>query len=512
MTIDITLLPPSQILSNHSHLALLPSTLPVSSSLCSKHFKRAFVPRPPRDGSSPLSTLPTEIQLSILSHLELSDLLSVLGVSKTFCALGLSPTLHRELSLTTLPSTILHILGDHILPSVRELTLNLFPYPCGYRPYSPHFGNLLSPNTSKRIKRPHPQGRSGQNTKEESVVGGILRYVKLDQLRTLNIPFSSSYIPLEELERILESLGSECVRKLDLRGSSLSGRKWMDSIGKLGRLEELDQGFTNIHSLPSPSSCLFGQLRYLSLSSCSMLLADVLAEFIRELPTNLERLDLTRLDQLPFEALWNLRAVYENSEGRVVPTSLKEVRLVGIDHLTRRDVRGLKRFWEGQRRACFLLGRGEGDWRKGEMKTPEMGSTSRSTSFGSWSSSEEEIRTPSTSYSTSPPQSLRSSREGSGRKVSLPSRHDFLQSLSYDSDYPSGSPPSSCSYRKNRYDLTERKDGEDDDLVHINIIHSAILESEDEDGYRRFIGEVVGGTLDVGDAEGGAARGYVEID
>jgi hypothetical protein len=32
----------------------------------------------------------------------------------------------------------------------------------------------------------------------------------------------------------------------------------------------------------------------------------------------------------------------------------------------------------------------------------------------------------------------------------------------------------------------------------INIVHSAILESEDEAGYRQFIGEVAGGTVGLG--------------
>jgi len=54
--------------------------------------------------------------------------------------------------------------------------------------------------------------------------------------------------------------------------------------------------------------------------------------------------------------------------------------------------------------------------------------------------------------------------------------------------------------------------------IGINIVHSAILESEDEEGYRQFIGEVAGGTVGLGllDWDGGleAERGHraVEVD
>jgi hypothetical protein len=41
------------------------------------------------------------------------------------------------------------------------------------------------------------------------------------------------------------------------------------------------------------------------------------------------------------------------------------------------------------------------------------------------------------------------------------------------------------------------KNGSPEDTS-INIVHSAILESEDEAGYRQFIGEVAGGTVGLG--------------
>jgi hypothetical protein len=49
----------------------------------------------------------------------------------------------------------------------------------------------------------------------------------------------------------------------------------------------------------------------------------------------------------------------------------------------------------------------------------------------------------------------------------------------------------------------EKEDPEDVSLIKINILHSAILESEDEAGYRQFIGEVAGGTVGLGFGIGG---------
>lgn len=46
--------------------------------------------------------------------------------------------------------------------------------------------------------------------------------------------------------------------------------------------------------------------------------------------------------------------------------------------------------------------------------------------------------------------------------------------------------------------------------IAIEIVHSALLESEDEEGYRRFIGEVVGGTLGLELQRD--ELGYVELD
>ncbi|OCF59304.1 hypothetical protein L486_03807 [Kwoniella mangroviensis CBS 10435] len=539
---DITLLPPTHILSNHSHLALLPSALPKhchpSSSRHSTSSKsimmHPYTPKPPKDGSSPFTTLPTEIQLLILSHLDLSDLLTLLRVSRSFYSLGLSPTLHRKLSLNNIPSIIPHILGNHILPSVRELSINLFPFPRSYNGYHPNYlGMLLSQNIKRGNTKYHRQRNSHLGmVKYESVIGPIMKHVKFDQLRILNIPFSSSYLPMYELESILENISSN-IEKLDLRGSSLSGDKWIELLGweKFGNLKELDLGFTNIHSLPLPSSNCYTNLRYISLSSCTSLSVETISGLFRDLPISLEKLDLSRLDQIPFQTLFDMKVIHEDSTGVLTPTGLREIKLVGIDHLTRRDIRTLKNWWEKQRRDCLSntshRERGKErklslesqlvDWThsRTEIETPELisrsSTSSASSSAYSTASEEDIIDTPSTSYSS---REYSGSDVRSNRKIMLPSQHNFLQSLSFDSNSAISDNQSIPQRKISTIPRAKKKIGSQGDhevdIISINIIHSAILESEDEDGYRQFIGEVVGGTLDVGNEI--QPRGYIEID
>ncbi|WWD08164.1 hypothetical protein V865_006275 [Kwoniella europaea PYCC6329] len=543
---DITLLPPTQILSNHSHLTLLPSALPKhpypSSSRHSTSSKsimmHPYTPKPPKDGSSPFTTLPTEIQLLILSHLDPSDLLTLLRVSRSFHSLGLSPTLHRKLSLNNIPSNIPHILGNHILPSVRELSINLFPFPRSYNGYRPnHLGMLLSQNDKRGNTKYHRQRNSHLGmVKYESVIGPIMRHVKFDQLRILNIPFSSSYLPIEELDPILESLSSN-IEKLDLRGSSLSGDRWIELLEseRFGNLKELDMGFTNIHSLPLPSSSCFANLRYISLSSCTSLSTQTISEFLRDLQTSLEKIDLSRLDQIPFQSLFDMKVIHQHPDpdqnGRLTPTGLREIKVVGIDHLTRRDIRTLKKWWEKQRRDCLSTTRhGEREqerkislesqlvnWTHSgkEMKTPELisrsSTSSSSSSTYSTGSEEDIINTPSTSYTS---REYSGSDVRSNRKIILPSQHNFLQSLSFDSDSAISDGQSIPQRKLSTIPRAKKNSGSQGDyeevMISINIIHSAILESEDEDGYRQFIGEVVGGTLDLGNEF--EPRGYIEID
>ncbi|WWC67511.1 uncharacterized protein I206_101419 [Kwoniella pini CBS 10737] len=525
---DITHLPPSRILTYHSHLSLLPSSLPkesTSSSIaiseCSQRQMKSkneivYISKPPEDGKSPFSTLPTEIAISILSYLNLTDVLSISITSKRLYQISISSTLHKQITLNNIPTIIPNLLKTYILPSVKELTLNLH-----YQQYR----NI--PLRSLLYKRKlnvqtHTHSRNsithclGENTKLSSILEPILRYVNLNKLIKFNIPFSSSYLPLEELEFIIDGLG-EGLNKLDLRASNLNGNEWIRKFQKFVNLESLDLAFTNIHSLPNPKN--FKRLKYLSLSSCSLLSPESLSVFLSDLPPTIENLDLSRLEQIPFSALWNLKVVQFNrlNDDDLIPTKLKEIKLVGIDHLTRRDIRSLRRHWETQRRNCFNPIGNSGlhnhriNWETKELRTPEMISRTLSSSSNSSSSSlEEELQTPSTSYSPAPRLGAREGLElGKSR---LPSQHTFLQSLSTSSDYHTRSDYPAMYMGYNGLGLPQRKGSniwdDREETTSIHIIHSAILESEDEDGYRQFIGEVTGATLDAGIDNGG----YVEID
>ncbi|WWD21900.1 hypothetical protein CI109_106388 [Kwoniella shandongensis] len=521
---DITLLPPTHILTHHSHLSLLPSALPKtryapsssftstsstssSSSSSSLHYlaryRKVYQPLPPSDGSSPLLSLPDEILLSIFSWLDFEDLLNLRLVSPRLGEVALSGSLHRTLTLTTLPSTRTRPDGNgegelpsllrRILPSVRELHLHLFPYP------------LLNPS----IRTQNPS----------TTILQLLRHIPTNQLRSLSLPFSAPYLPSTDLEDVLRTIGNG-IRKLDLRGSALSGNgSWIEIISRMKDLREIDIGFTNITSFPLASQ--LGKLEQISLASCPSLSEKTLRTFLRGLPTSVRRLDLSRLDQIPFEALWEMKVVSihgddDEEEGGGSVTGLEEVRVVGIDHLTRRDIRGLKKHWEDQRRAVLSDKISDRTTKQRECaiarievekrpSTPPSQSQSRyaygllsppltpgSETISTSSHSGGVGRSPytpatsiSSSLSTSPP---------------ISHRHPVLSSLT-------GIPTPLSSGRSAEAEVEE----DVEDTVRVNIVHSAILESEDEDGYRRFIGEVVGGTLGIG-LEVEQEGGYVEVD
>ncbi|WRT65205.1 uncharacterized protein IL334_002148 [Kwoniella shivajii] len=565
---DITLLPPSHILTHHSHLALLPSALPLDSANSSHHPQQQgrervrshqrrtinhYLPLPPKDGSSPFSSLPTEIILIILSQLDLMTLLSLRSVSNRSNGLVLTPALHRELTLHHIPVPLPTLLKENILPSIRKLNLHVFPYPT----ISPRldislvhgnrygYGYGFGSGFGLGGKRKKIQIENNTKVDHPSLaLLELLKYVRLDELLELNIPFSSAYLPSEEVDLLLRKLGNN-IRKLDLRASSLIDQEDVSEgienpFKKFINLKELDIGFTTIRTLPLPH--MFDNLEKLSLSSCSTLSEESLSKFLLEIPVSIRYLDLSRLDQIPFSSLWNLKVIHQiEGEERCVPTDLEEVKVVGIDHLTRRDVRSLKQWWETQRRDCIRLSFveeremevNEVDWRKRDPRTPELVRPSLSTSEGRLSSSSssqssisssswDEIRTPP-EFS---PMRFRTSPSMVSRKFNLPNQHISLQSLSSSpsphnlSQTPYTAPSNITSSRGRGRCKNEDEENEHQNIS-INIVHSAILESEDEDGYRRFIGEVVGGTLSLDeDLDGDQrelhpahdSRRYVEVD
>ena len=489
--------PPSNILSNHSHqiyhpLPLLPSVLPRQCSIPTGYALRhpraiQYEPSAPYDGSSPFAELPEELVLEVFKYLDWKQLLPLRRTCLRFNTLGQSGSLNHHLTLTTLPPYPLPESLVMILPNVKHLHLHLLPYPS------------TSSSAAKTIT-------------------ALLNAITPNQLISLSLPFSAPYLSANELGRVIGKLGGK-LEKLDLRGSGLAGKGWLDWVGDVGKngrgLKELDVGFTNITELPSlplPTTTSsaeidnpalsevspFRNLRTLSLASCTSLSPSCIYSFLNALPPTLETLDISRLEQTSYEALKGMNA----------NTKLREIKVVGIDHLTRLDIRRLKYHWESQRRISSPEIGQDGIpvsearvW--GEPRTPSLNTIfnpprtpdslprlssspdygSEPSSLGSNSSRLHESTSPRLLTPDNSPEEL--PRLDVGRK------HPFLADLKSQSGL-NYSPIIRCS------DGIDCQKEEKQDSISINIIHSAILESEDEAGYRQFIGEVAGGTVGLG--------------
>ena len=314
----------------------------------------------------------------------------------------------------------------------------------------------------------------------------------------------------------------------------------------------------------------FRNLQSLSLSSCAYLPESVLTAFLATLPVTLEHLDVSRLECVTFEALWGMRVIHSDDPtvqytpprpisylaghstwgmtdameaGDFKPTKLGEIKVVGIDHLTRRDVRHLKQHWEDQRRSCFppppvpdsppmrYIPLPEDSW-----KTPSTpprqtvplsppATPSPTDNLGlrlspgrsSWPADLGPLaQTAIDSYSTpesilSPVGSPRPSYSPSDHRTPSPSKHQVHggQAIPGDHTYATGlpTPPDEVS-PFDECDCYEPKEDPLEAMVKINILHSAILESEDEDGYRRFIGEVAGGTVSLHGGQWASVHGH----
>ena len=478
---DITLLPPSTILSRHSHLALLPSPFPNTPLKSGYHdgfdrsgpsfprvpyrLRKRYEACPPADGSSPISGLPDELMLSIFSYLDWEELVCLRPVSRRWADLAITPSLHTSLTLSSLPTPLPPVLRTHLLRSVRHLYLHLFPYP---------------------THRSHHAS---------SALLDLLDAIAPGQLRSLSLPFSAPYVSGRDLGVALRRIGSH-LEHLDLKGSGLAGSKWTGWVSDTGKhgpgLSALDLGFTSISTLPVPGGGAinpFRSIRKLSLASCTYLSEATLAAFLADLPSSIEQLDLSRLDNVSFDALWRLKVVgggeCGNGEGAEMeprePTRLKEIKVVGIDHLTRRDVRRLKAHWEEQRRACIPDHE--------HLRSP-ISVFPIPIKWGHKDAAPFKPLSPPASPHT--PDPVRRALS-----PSPPTPHQpFFEGLG---TLPT--PPRSTSPPERLVEHVEP------DGFSVNIIHSAILESEDEEGYRQFIGEVAGATTLPGGTEAGAGLG-----
>ncbi|WOO77501.1 uncharacterized protein LOC62_01G001080 [Vanrija pseudolonga] len=393
----------------------------------------------PSSAPGPITHLPPELWIAVLSHLEHDELVPLRLVNRQLSTLALAPCLHRRLTL--FPPLVLTPVLRKILPHVRHLSVHLAGSPRGWGALasSSHGArNPLFPSSyidgvrPARCSSPHPS----------TSLRALLALIHPGQLRALHLPHAA--VPWDELAPELARIGGK-LHTLDLRGGGLAHSA---ARALPVHLRDLNLSYNCITRLPRISS--LQRLEVLTLRGCFMIPMPEVARLLSNLPETVHTLDLSEMQQVEVPALMALRVASDPG-----PSALKCVKLAGIDHLTRADVRALQRHWAERRAAC----RGEEAPRAIQLLTPPPSPPS---SFLSGSPERSAFHTPTMMPATPPTRWL---PHATPRK--LPP-----------------TPPESA------------KRPHDDD--HINIVHTALLESDDEAGYRQFIGEVVGGTLGLG--------------
>lgn len=467
---------------------------------------------PPPAGQCPIARLPDELWLEVLQYLEWEEVLAIRPVSRRVAALALSPPLHRSLTLFHLPlSPLPPVLRERVLPLVRHLALHFAPSP---------------PEWHRRPGRGPHSANSGAHP--GTALLSLLQAIPADRLLSLSIPCSSTFMAWDQLAPELKRIGGT-LERLNFRRAGLGGHawaEWMRCIGVNGRgLRELDLGTNAITTLPSDMP--WSHLEHLSLHSCYLLPKDKLASFLAALPPSLHTLDLTGLQQLSLDALYAMRVTMDEER-----TPLSTVKLVGIDHLTRADVRDLERHWEVQRRgsseSCappYPIPSTYTFSSPTSAYTPSLGS-SLGSSLRSTSSLGLSPGMPQTPGSpdadtdtlyTPPPSPPLSPTPGSsdttwrfaamGAAVATPSP---IKQLRPTFGFNTRTPPAAATAAAAAGPAVfGGQVGLGLDLLapltpppapaaaagKVTIVHSALLESDDEAGYRQFIGEVVDGTL-----------------
>lgn len=444
-----------------------------------KYNRPRHLRRPPV-GRCFIDRLPDELWLEVLSYLDWEQLVRIRRTSRRTSVLALAPSLLRTVAITLLPSRRLPlVLRDSILPYIRHLSVSDSGGPTSFT-WTPR---------GVTFKRRSPF---------DSLLD-LLRSVPSDQVLSLAIDYQPIPGPWDRIGAEIVRIGSN-LQRLELHGARLDLSNWGDWIQDIamacGGLRELDLGLTSIEELPR--NLPVGNLEVLSLRGCYSLEKESLLSFLADLPPSLRVLDLSGLNQVTLDALYDLPVVCLDSNGSSRSTRLNTVHLVGIDHLTRSDVRALQRHWSRQRDACL---EGYPTQRVAARLTAK--SISPSSSYAS-SLLAESLGPRSTSSSPIPP--MPSSPESDSSEV-MPRTPNWR-------DTPSPEPSSAWelgalgdamySYsptqrlspaivfpikppRAARYPTTSSPK--------VTIFHSALLESDDEAGYRRFIGEVVDGTL-----------------
>ncbi|KAL1408139.1 hypothetical protein Q8F55_004942 [Vanrija albida] len=379
----------------------------------------------PLPSPGPITRLPPELWLAVLSHLETEHILPLRLVNRQLSTLALTPCLHRRIDLSS-PHYLTPALRQ-ILPHARHLAVHLSVVPMGWGAPA---ASQARPSSARglpplRCSSPHP-----------ATPLRVLLPLVSPHLRSLSLQHATILWP---------KLAAELARFTSLHTLDLKAAGVMSSTCALAlpeSLRHLDLSHNAITSLPH-----LPHLESLSLAGCFTLPAAEIARILAHLPDSVHTLDLSLLQQVQVAALMALRVVRDDG-GR---TALRCIKLEGIDHLTRADVRALQTHWAERR--------------KGRLAAP-----------------------PAPLQLHTPPPSPPSSVQWVSPDIVwiAPSSVPPTRWLAHAT--PRRLPPTAPTTPPD-----SAKRPHDDN--HIHVVHTALLESDDEAGYRQFIGEVVGGTL-----------------
>lgn len=278
--------------------------------------------------------------------------------------------------------------------------------------------------------------------------------------------------------------------ELDLSWTRIQGLPFLAEEGKqgleglMGDDDEEEDEDLEVHSgfAPQvwtfPANQLFAKVTRLSLSYCLNLSNRTLSRFLRDLPSSVRHLELAGLEQLSMTTLMNLRVTRsilsggENDEdcSTGLVSDLRSVDLTGIDWITRRDVALIQAHWSETRLETIprLNRSGAMEMDTNHQLVNEVSSMVLPTPIPLVSATlQNGLYTPP--VSPEPPRSILKTQMARSVDLNSAWNKKARTVLSVDTHGP---------------DWKER------DEWQIEILSSAVLDSDDEEGYRRYIRQI----------------------
>lgn len=382
--------------------------------------------------------LPDELWIEILSYLDSGDILALRPVSSRLARIALQPSLHRRWHVHLNESLELTLSRRQVMPYLRHLRIS-----STLPPYRTH-GRLDTHPTARLLE--------------------LLRALPPSTVRTLDVPNIRHHTRWGYYEHWAQwrLVGSELrriggkVEVLNLANAGIDGRDWVEgwgeAMGTEGRgLRDVDLSHNLIHGLPTSPS-------WTGIERLSLRYAYALPRDCTHYLERLERLkfvDLTGVHQLDVASLYRLPVVLDEDGGkereeeepsggkgrRLAP--LAEVRIVDIDNLAIADVQALQHHWGAQRASIC-----QSPWAHNTTPSP---------------SEDDEADDMSTNHPWLPT---------TPELDTHPNPHANAYACMFGKRAPPPRPPGALA-----------------------IVHSAVLESDNEEGYRQYIADMVEGTL-----------------